>query len=224
MHTLITTINLGGVNCYLIQSDTNYILIDNGFPAKRTFLENELVKAGCKPGSLKLIVLTHGDHDHAGNSVFLRDKYSVKIAMHVEDSVMVEQGDMNWNRKEKPDKVSLMFRVMPLISFFFKPGKFETFTPDIFIDENFDFSQYGFDAKIIYIPGHSKGSIGILTSDGSLFCGDFLYNFFGQPSLEFCDNLADFKTSSEKLKNYQIITFYPGHGKSFTMEQFLKKY
>lgn len=144
--------------------------------------------------------------------------------MHVDDSVMVEQGDMNWNRKDKPDKFSIMFRTMSLISFFFNTGEFETFIPDIYIDENFDFSHYQFDAKVIHIPGHSKGSIGILTSDGYLFCGDFLYNFFGKPRLEVCDNLADFKTSVKKLKSFKINTFYPGHGKPFTMEQFIKKY
>ncbi|MCX6255754.1 MAG: MBL fold metallo-hydrolase [Bacteroidia bacterium] len=224
MHTLITTINFGGVNCYLMQSDTSYILIDNGYPAKRTYLGKELERAGCNHENLKLVVLTHGDHDHAGNSTFLRDKYNVKIAMHFDDSVMVEQGSMNWNRKDKPDKFSLMFRAMSLMSFFFNPGKFETFVPDIFIDETFNFSQYGFNAKIIHVPGHSKGSIGIMTTDGSLICGDFLYNFFGNPSQEFCDNLVDFYASVEKLKKLKINTFYPGHGKPFTMEQFLKKY
>ena len=122
MNNLITTINFGGVNCYLLQSNTNYILIDNGYPAKRTYLEKELERAGCLPGNLKLVVLTHGDHDHTGNSIFLRDKYNVKIAMHSDDSVMVEKGDMNWNRKDKPDKFSIMFRAMSIMSFFFKPG------------------------------------------------------------------------------------------------------
>ena len=224
MHTKIITINFGGVNCYLLQSDTSYILVDNGYPAKWSYLEKELQKAGCNSANLKLVVLTHGDHDHAGNSVSLRARYGVKIAMHSDDSVMVEKGDMNWNRKKKPDKFSLMFRLMPLMSVFFKPGEFKTFTPDFFIDESFDFSPYNSDAKVLHLPGHSKGSIGILTSDGSLICGDFLYNIFGNPGQEFCDNLTDFHASAEKLKSLQISTFYPGHGKQFTMKQFLRKF
>jgi hydroxyacylglutathione hydrolase len=220
----MTTINLGGVNCYLLQTDTSYILIDNGFPVKRDFLVKRLEDLGCKPGNLKLIILTHGDHDHTGNSAFLRDKYGAKIAMHADDSVMVEKGDMKWNRKDKPDKISLTFRAILLMSHIFKSGEFEKFKPDICLEENFDFSYYNFDAKVIHIPGHSKGSIGILTGDGSLFCGDFLYNLFGKPDTYFCDNLNDFNVSIEKLKRYKINAFYPGHGKSFTIEQFLKKY
>jgi hydroxyacylglutathione hydrolase len=222
METKITTINLGGVNCYLIQSETNYILIDNGYPAKWPYVEKELQKAGCNPENLKLVVLTHGDHDHSGNSVTLKDKYGVKIAMHPDDSEMVEKGNMNWNRKNKPDKFSLIFRLMSFMSFFFNPGEFKTFIPDLYIDESFSFSPYQFDARVIHIPGHSKGSVGILTGDGSLICGDLLYNFFGKPGQEFCDNIDDFNMSVEKLKRHKINTFYPGHGKPFTMDQFLK--
>ena len=34
----IRTINLGGVNCYLINADRGYILIDTGFLSKRANL------------------------------------------------------------------------------------------------------------------------------------------------------------------------------------------
>lgn len=132
---------------------------------------------------------------------------------------MVERGDMSWNRKAKPDKFSVIFRIM---SFFVRPGKFDTFTPDLTIDESFDLSEYGLDARILHLPGHSKGSIGILTSGGDLFCGDLLYNIgIGIP---FIDDLADFNASIEKLKSLGIRTAYPGHGKSFPMEQFMRRH
>ncbi len=60
---LLLPYHLGSVNCYLIETDTGYILIDTGGSNKRTDLEKELASAGCKPGYLKLIVLTHGDFD-----------------------------------------------------------------------------------------------------------------------------------------------------------------
>nr|MDO8075676.1 MBL fold metallo-hydrolase [Candidatus Freyarchaeota archaeon] len=73
---------LGTVNCYLIKTDTSYILIDTGCSNKRTELEKELESAGCKPGNLKLVVLTHGDFDHTGNAAYLREKFGTRIAMH----------------------------------------------------------------------------------------------------------------------------------------------
>ena len=70
---------LGTVNCYPIETDTGYILIDTGCSNKRSELEKELERAGCKPGNLKLIVLTHGDFDHTGNANYLREKFGALI-------------------------------------------------------------------------------------------------------------------------------------------------
>ena len=214
----IKTINLGGVNCYLARAGDGFILIDTGIATKRTELEKELERAGCKPGNLKLIILTHGDSDHADNCAYLREKYGAKIAMHESDSGMVERGDMSWNRKTKPDKFSIIFRIM---SSFVKPGKFDTFKPDMTINEDFALSQYGFDALVLHLPGHSKGSIGILTTGGDLFCGDLVYNLV-RPATPFIDDLADFSASIEKLKRFKINMVYPGHGKPFPMDVFVK--
>jgi hydroxyacylglutathione hydrolase len=216
-------INFGGVNCYLIKTGLGYILIDAGFPAKHTLLEKELEKAGCRPGNLKLVILTHGDHDHAGNCPSLREKYGAKIVMHADDLGMVERGDMNWNRKARSDRFSLLFRMMPLLSIFVKPGKFVTFKPDLTIDENFSLHEYGFEASVLHLPGHSKGSIGILSAGGDLFCGDLLYNFFGKPGfISYVNDLADYNASLAKLKKLNVKTVYPGHGKPFPMAGFLK--
>ena len=213
----IRVINLGGVNCYLVKTGDGYVLIDTGLPTKRTSLEKELASAGCKPGNLKLIVLTHGDYDHAGNAAFLREKYGTKIAMHNNDSGRVERGDWNWGLKAKPDKFPIIFRI---VSFFIRPGKFDTFKPDIFVEDGQGLSEYGFDAKILHLPGHTKGSIGIVTSGGELFCGDLMDNMSGKPGLQFfIDDLAAAKASVEKLKSLQIRTVYPGHGKAFTMDK-----
>lgn len=211
----IKTINLSGVNCYLIKAGDGYILIDTGFSSKRSYLEKELESAGVIPGNLTLIILTHGDSDHADNSAYLREKYGAKITMHFDDSGMVENGDMSWNRKLKPDKISITFRIFTMIfSGLNKSGSFNTFKPDFYIGDGQSLFEYGFSAEVIHLPGHSKGSIGILTTGGELFCGDLFYNFAG---FNFIDNLADFNASINKLKNFKIKTVYPGHGKPFPM-------
>ena len=214
----IKTINLGGVNCYLVKAGDGYILIDTGFSSKRAYLEKELESAGVMPGNLTLIILTHGDSDHADNAAFLRGKYGAKITMHLDDSGMVENGDMSWNRKSKPDKISITFRIMTMIfSGLNKPSNFNTFTPDFNIEDGQSLSEYGFCAEVLHLPGHSKGSIGILTTSGELFCGDLFYNFAG---FKYIDDLADYNASINKLKNLNIRTVYPGHGKPFPMSSF----
>jgi glyoxylase-like metal-dependent hydrolase (beta-lactamase superfamily II) len=179
-------------------------------------IERELESAGCRPGNLKLIVLTHGDFDHCGNAAYLRQKFGTKIAMHVDDTGMVERGDMFWNRK-KPNSL-----LRTLSGFFFKLSEADRFKPDFYVKEGDHLSDYGFDARVIEIPGHSRGSIGLLTADGDLFCGDLLANR-GRPRLwSMMDDLAAAHASVEKLKGLEINTVYPGHGRPFPMELFIK--
>jgi hydroxyacylglutathione hydrolase len=212
----ISVIDLGGVNCYLVKTPPGFILIDTGLQAKRAFLEKALERAGCNSGNLDLIMLTHGDSDHADNAAYLQKQFGAKIAIHADDAGMVECGDMSWNRKVRPDKHAFIFRWMAaVVPLFVRPSQFEVFTPDFIIDENFSLAEYGFDAQVLHLPGHSKGSIGILTATGDLFCGDFLYNILGRPSCYYIDDLAAFNTSLSSLKAQKIRTIYPGHGKSF---------
>lgn len=215
-------IDVGGVNCYLIEVDDGFVLIDTGFSTKCMFLDEVLKKALNMPGEvpkkLKLVILTHGDSDHAGNCKFLRENYGAKIAMHFEDSKMVENGDMSWNRKSKPDKISFTFRLVTLA--FDKNSVFETFKPDMYLQEGQNLSEFGLSAKVIHLPGHSKGSIGVLTNEGDLFCGDLMYNF---ASFNYIDNLEDFNKSIHKLKKLDINILYPGHGKPFSISTFNKK-
>ncbi|MCX8128526.1 MAG: MBL fold metallo-hydrolase [Clostridia bacterium] len=206
----IKTIILGVVvaNCYLIRTNKGFILIDTGRAGKRTKLENELESAGCKPGNLNLIILTHGDFDHSGNCAYLREKFNTKIAMHSGDFGMVEQGDMFCNRKTGN------YIAKKIVNALFKITEFK---PDFQIDEDFDLLQYGLNAKILHLPGHSKGSIGIITADGELICGDIFTNM-GKPALNsMIDDREEAKASIQKIRSLNVNTVYPGHGKPFLM-------
>jgi hydroxyacylglutathione hydrolase len=208
---------LGSVNCYLVETGTGFVLIDTGGPNKRSELEIGLLGAGCKPGNLKLIALTHGDFDHIGNAAYLREKLGARIAMHKDDSGMAEHGDMFWNRKSG----SALIRMMAPILFRF--GKSNRFEPDLYLEDGYAFSEYGFDATVLSIPGHSKGSIGILTAGGDLLCGDLFDNTNTPVLNSIMDDLAAADASVEKLRGHAINTVYPGHGRPFLMEQFMKR-
>ena len=215
----VETISLGGVNCYLIKEGENYFMIDSGFSSKRTELDKRLESAGCKRGNFKLIILTHGDLDHAGNGEFLREKYGPSIAMQRDDAAMVETGDISVNRKARPDRVPISFRVIRLIGPILFPEQFETFKPDLLLEDGQDLSCFGLNARVVGLPGHSKGSIGILTADGNMFCGDLLVNVSGNPRFPMIDDMAAAKASIEKLRKLNVRKVYPGHGKPFTMDE-----
>ena len=205
------------VNCYLVQSSEGFILVDTGMTKKRRSIEQEHESAGCTPGNLKLIVLTHGDIDHSGNAAYLREKFDTNIAMHHDDSGMVEYGDMTWNRK-KPN-----FFIRTIFGLLFRLSKADRFKPDILLKDGDDLSEYGFEAEVLEIPGHSMGSVGFLTGNGDLFCGDLLGNTDKPELWSIIDDAAAANASVEKLKSIEINTIYPGHGEPFQMKEFMKK-
>lgn len=204
------------VNCYLIKTDSGFVLIDTARTGKRDVIEKELGKAGCKPGNLKLIILTHGDFDHCGNAAYLREKFGAPITMHEADRGMVEQGDMFWNR------TTPNFLVHSITRLLFRLHMANRFKPDFFIKEGDNLSKYGFDAEVIEIPGHSKGSIGLLTTDNDLFCGDLLANVEKPDIWSIIDNQQEANTSVQKLMDREINMVYPGHGQPFKMQAILK--
>jgi glyoxylase-like metal-dependent hydrolase (beta-lactamase superfamily II) len=210
--TLPLPFRLGTVNCYLLHTITGFVLIDTGASNKRAELEGELANAGCRPGNLALIALTHGDFDHTGNAAYLRDTFGAKIAMHKDDVAMAEQGDMFSNRSSG----NALLRVISPILFRF--SKANRFTPDIYIEGGTDLSELSFDTQVLSIPGHSVGSVGYLTAGGDLFCGDLLENVEKPALNSIMDDPAKAKASVERLKGLEITTVYPGHGQPFALD------
>jgi hydroxyacylglutathione hydrolase len=219
MDVKINTLRLGGVNCYLIKSGEDYFLVDTGFTRKRADLVSYLEKAHCGPGKLKLIVLTHGDSDHTGNCAFLRSKFGAKIAIHENEVESVISGDA---RKCRKNNGSILGKIGNVILSFLKLKVADRFTPDVILHDGDDLSTFGFDAKILLLPDHTNGSIGILTAQGHLFCGDLLMKTHGVvPGLGIADK-DEFKRSIDKVKQLPLQKIYPGHGNSITMEELVK--
>lgn len=212
----IIPLRLPIVNCYLIKSEDNYFLIDTGFALQRRTVKKEMNKAGCGPGNLKLIIITHGDSDHTGNAAYIREKYGAKIAMHASEAATVEKGDMRLNRdfrKNRNNPITGMILKMPVA----RLGKANRFKPDIYLEDNQDLSEYGLDGRVVHIPGHSMGSIGVLTGEGDIFCGDLMLGGKKPKKNSLVDSAADMDASIQRVKELDIRTVYPGHGKPFKM-------
>ena len=204
---------MGVVHCHLVRDGDGFVLVDTGAPNGRGRLDQNLESLGCLPGKLRLIVITHGDFDHTGNAASLRRDLGAPIGMHAEDAPMAELGDMFVNRK-KPN--ALLRALIPrLIGF----NKARRFAPDVLLSEGDSLAEYGLDARVVAIPGHSKGSIGILTAEGDFLCGD-LYESTKRPALNsLMDDLPAALASDARVRGLAVRTMYPGHGSPFSPEQ-----
>jgi glyoxylase-like metal-dependent hydrolase (beta-lactamase superfamily II) len=215
MDDKIRIIELDFVNAFLVKAKDGFVLIDTGMPQHWERLEAELIATGCLPFKLKLVIITHGDRDHIGNCAKLQEKYKAKIAMHEADAFMAEDG-VFLKRKVR----TLAGRILILLSRLRRQKiSLQKFKPDILLKDGQDLEEYGFNGKVIHIPGHTKGSIGILTEEGDLFAGDALVNSRKPDIAIFVDNFQELKSSIEKLKKSNIKKVYPGHGKPFLLEE-----
>lgn len=209
---LTMPLRVGGVNCYLIENQGLYVLIDTGMASHRSDLEEALANANCRPGYLKLVVLTHADSDHSGNAAFLRVKYGSRIAMHPAEARVAETGFMNSSRKNNTLLSKLLLAA-------FRLGPSDRFRPDLLVTDGYDLTPDGLDARVIHVPGHTSGSIGILTADGDLFCGDLMTNTTEPLLNSLIDDKLEANASVEKLKSLPIKTVFPGHGTPFAIEK-----
>jgi hydroxyacylglutathione hydrolase len=214
----IKIIDLGFVNVFLISVKDGFMLIDTGTPGSFDKIEKALADAGCTPDKLKLVLITHGDFDHTGNAAKLQEKYKVKIAMHEGDKDMAESGK-TYPREIRNFSFKIMFALGKL---FGNKNTFEKFIPDILLADGQSLINYGLDAKVLYLPGHTKGSIALLTSDGNLFIGDTIFNFKKPVASFIIENEKALKESIDKIKKMDINVVYPSHGKPFVLTEEMK--
>lgn len=209
MDTPTQRIDLGFVNAYLVRAGEGYILIDTGTGQQWKQLEAELLKSGCLPSRLKLVVITHGDADHTGNCARLQRQYAARIAMH--------RGDMEVVRSGVPlkHKARSVLARLALALLQGAGGSFDTFQPDVLLEEGQSLQEYGLAARVLHTPGHTPGSIAILAEDGRLFPGDTLANRSRPGRAPFFQDWQELNRSVARLQTLNATTVFPGHGKPF---------
>lgn len=225
----IIRIDLGGVNCYLLKNKQRFILVDTGghlfmdkqYNDRRNDLVSELEKNGVNDSNLEMIILTHGDNDHTCNARYIREKFHSKIAMYSTDVFMVEKADSNCykiNSNYQSLLLNLVFKLMDSkIKLLMEKVymEFETFQPDILLENEQSLLEFDFEGTIFHSPGHTPGSICILDDKGNLISGDLFTNN-KKPALAInAQNFNEMKESARKTLGKNVVKIYPGHGKSF---------
>jgi glyoxylase-like metal-dependent hydrolase (beta-lactamase superfamily II) len=202
----IETLRFGFFNCYLLTGENGSILVDTVKPKSRGQL-----LAKIKDKNIRLILLTHGHLDHVGNAGYLADKLGVPVAMSESDFPIINSTKPELNTDVFVAKVIRIFLKLEA-----KRNKVEAFDP-VFIKEGDSLIDYGVDAKIIALPGHTRGSIGVLLASGDFISGDATMNAF------YVDK-AEMMASANKILSMDVRKIYPGHGKVQTLADVAKEF
>ena len=165
---------MGSVNCYLLRGDSGYLLMDCGSSKAAASYSRELERCWLQAAPVRLVVLTHGDFDHSSNTAYFHQAYGAKWPC-IATTPAWAGGAICSSTASSPRMIR------KLIPFFTGFGKAERFAPDILSRMGIISHLTGSMPASYPSPG-IKGSLGILTTAGDLFCGDLLTNT-DKPSL-----------------------------------------
>lgn len=200
----IKRIKGGTDNCYLVTDGGQAILVDT---ASGQNLDQ--VMAECDKYTLKLIVLTHVHFDHAENAAALSARYGVPVAIHRKDEELFDSFD------KQPLKSSGLVGCVVLGMSLKVLRNTTVARPDnlIYVEEGDDLNAYGFNAKVIELPGHTLGSIGLDVEGRHLLVGDALDNWIRPGTGHLFYDKEATRKSAEKIRTLGDRTIYYGHGK-----------
>lgn len=203
MHT-IKRINFKTDNCYLIIYENKAILVDTCSDEAYDTVVNE-----CSKYDMQLIILTHVHFDHAQNAKRLSEHFNVPVAFHEADIKLFESFD---NQPLK--SYGIVGKAVLLLSQkVLRNSKVDMPDDHFSIKEGDSLSQYGIDASVIELPGHTNGSIGVDVEKKSLIVGDELDNWISPATGHLYYDMDALKKSADKISALGERTIYYGHGK-----------
>ena len=213
------------INTAYIIKDQGAVLFDASYMGASKPFEKLLSTSGIEPDEIKLIIISHGDFDHAGGAKELQELTGAKIVMHEKECKYLEKSMYRWPGGVTPwGKFSrTVFQPMVKSKVNFPPAKV-----DIPLgDEGLSLSDYGIQGKVIYTPGHTEGSISLVLDSGEAFIGCMAHNRFPfvlRPRLPiYAQDVEGIKKSWKLVIDQGAHTIYPGHGKAFPIEK-IRKY
>jgi glyoxylase-like metal-dependent hydrolase (beta-lactamase superfamily II) len=221
----------GPVNSYLF-TGKNMTLIDTGTIQTVDLLEKGFEKFGFKFSDLDRIIFTHGHIDHYGGALRIIKKAGKKIETisHKEDKRRIETGVQT-----KGETEINFSRIMGIPEAYFeKFNKFKSFFQQMgencsvtsTLSDNQEIQLGDHRAKIIFTPGHSRGSVCLLLEDKHiLFSGDHILKHITPNAFVMLEDdqilpvrksQKEYYESISRIENINPLVVYPAHGEIIT--------
>jgi hydroxyacylglutathione hydrolase len=184
-------------------------LIDAGLMGKGNYKLHAIQKLGLDLSHIKRIIMTHTHLDHIGCLPEIQPRLPyAEIWMHEEEGSPLERGD------EEHVYGMDMFRTMCQAQFGIQPGAF-AFEVDRKLAGGETLHLGSTTWKVLHIPGHSRGSIGLYNEDEKILIpGDVVYADYaiGRFDLHGASG-AELLDSLNRLAKLEVRTLLPGHNR-----------
>lgn len=205
----IHTIGAVVSRCYLIESEDGLLLVDSGTHGNEKRIVARIEGISQKP--LRLIFITHAHLDHYGSAKGIKEKTGAPIMVHEEDAESMIEGRSRITMGRGWGKIAKI--LLPLWELVYPTTKTP---PDFYVSHGYTFGKYGFEARVVHTPGHTRGSCCLLLEEKYLFAGDMVISrphVYAQKY--FADDWCVLEKSLEFIKGIGPEFVFPGHGEPF---------
>ncbi|HDJ99857.1 MAG TPA: MBL fold metallo-hydrolase, partial [Firmicutes bacterium] len=187
-------VGLFKTNCYFVYKEGIGVIIDPGGDC--SLIKGKMEEL--KDVKFLYVINTHGHVDHTFCNSFLKKEMGLKILIHEEDEPFLLENSIN-----------------KLYDAGFEPA-----SPDILLSDGDIIDVKTFKFSVFHTPGHTPGSILLLT-DGVIFSGDTIFKgTIGRTDLEYGDERKMKESISKILNNlWGNYVIYPGHGEKTTLDK-----
>jgi glyoxylase-like metal-dependent hydrolase (beta-lactamase superfamily II) len=208
---LIKRIPVRETNCYLLRGDGGVVLIDPGPPGAAEAVIAGVTAAGIWPEDVELVLVTHGHLDHYGAAADVQVWCGAPVA-----SCRGEPAFSQDRRNALPPAQTLRGSVIRWFYLLLSPlARFVPLVADLLLDDGADLSPYGVDARTVLLPGHTPGSLGVITAEGDLFAGDLFVNYTVPAQPIYLSDREAWRQSHERVRGLEPRMVYVGHGEPF---------
>ena len=198
-------------NCYLLWGRRGVVLIDAGPPGSAETVIAGAKEAGVRAEDLRLILITHGHLDHYGAAAEIREWCGAPVAAYPGEPEF-SQDRRNALPPAQTVRGSLVRWTYMLLS---PMARFEPLEADILLEDKAALLDYGLEAWTVLLPGHSPGSLGVITPDGDLFAGDLFANYAVPSQPIYLSDPEAWQQSYERVLELRPRMVYVGHGEPF---------
>ena len=232
---------LGHVNCYALEDDRGWALVDPGLPGKRAWQElvARLGRAGFEPRHVHTVVVTHSHVDHFGAAGHLREEAGAAVVASQSFRTWWDPDDAGddpdaldpsppgppwrWPRPwtTEPERLPLKFRARWHLNRAVQKRFYATPAPSVRLHDAQVLSLGRQDWVAVHTPGHTPDHLCLYSpAEGTLLSGDHVLPTI-TPHISGLDAGADpltaFYASLEKVALLPGVRMVlPAHGHPFT--------
>ena len=191
--------------CHLLEDGNSSVIIDAGLVGEPFFIRRLVSRLNLRPESIKVILLTHGHLDHAGNLAWLKEWTGARVFAHPAEQVHVDGAYPYAGKAKWCGRLESMGRFV----FGYRSAKI-----DEFITDGQELSLWG-GLRVIHLPGHTLGHCGFYSAKHELlFSGDLFASYFfnvHRPPAILNSHPELMEASAEKVRRLNPKIIVPQH-------------